>query len=123
MKFLIDECLSPNIVTVANDRGFEAYHVAHRGWGGCTDRRLLQHLLEEELVLVTNNRDDFLDLVSGVELHPGLLVILPNVRRAGQIALFGRGLEAVSKMTSLVNKVVDIHAGGLVRVSEVPNLG
>ena len=67
MKFLIDECLSPRLVSVANDRGFEAYHVAHRGWAGLRDPQLLKHLLDEELVLVTNDRDDFLDLMSGVE--------------------------------------------------------
>ena len=123
MKFLIDECLSPGLVSVANNRGFEAYHVVYRGWGGLTDPQLLRHLLDEELVLVTNNRDDFLDLVSGVELHPGLVVILENVRRADQIALFDRGLEALSKMTSLINKVVEIDADGAVTAFELPEIG
>ena len=123
MKFLIDECLSPGLVSVANNHGFEAYHVVYRGWGGLTDPQLLRHLLDEELVLVTNNRDDFLDLVSGVELHPGLVVIVENVRRADQIALFDRGLEALSKMTSSINKVVEIDADGAVTVSELPKIG
>lgn len=123
MKFLIDECLSPRLVSVANDRGFEAYHVVHRGWGGLLDSQLLKHLLDEELVLVTNDRDDFLDLMSGVELHPGLVVILDNVRRDDQVALFGAGLEVMSKMTSLINKVVEIHSEGAVTVSQLPEIG
>lgn len=94
----------------------------YRGWGGLTDPRLLRHLLDEELILVTNNRDDFLDLVSGVELHPGLVVILESVRRADQIALFDGGLEALSKMTSLINKVVEIDADGAVTVFEMPEI-
>jgi hypothetical protein len=61
--------------------------------------------------------------VSGVELHPGLVVILENVRRADQIALFDRGLEALSKMTSLINKVVEIDAEGTVTVFELPEIG
>lgn len=123
MKFLIDECLSPDLVSVANNRGFEAYHVVYRGWGGLTDPQLLRHLLDEELVLLTNNRDDFLDLVSGVELHPGLVVVLENVRRADQIALFDGALEALSKMTSLINKVVEIDAESTVTVFELPEIG
>ena len=123
MKFLIDECLSPHLVAVANNRGFEAHHVVYRGWGGLTDPQLLRHLLDEELILVTNNRDDFLDLVSGVELHPGLVVLLENVRRADQITLFDGGLEALSKMTSLINKVVEIDADGAVTAFELPEIG
>lgn len=122
MKFLVDECLSPHLVSVAHDRGFEGYHVAHRGWGGLTDAQLLKHLLAEELVLVTNDRDDFLDLVSGVELHPGLVVILANVRRARQTVLFDMALDALSKMASSINKIVEIDANGKVTVFELPKI-
>lgn len=122
MKFLIDECLSPHLVAIAHNRGLEAYHVVHRGWGGLSDPQLLRHLLDEELILVTNNSDDFLELVSGVELHPGLVVILENVRRAGQIA-FEVALETLLKVTSAINKVVEIDASGVVRVFELPEIG
>jgi predicted nuclease of predicted toxin-antitoxin system len=88
MKFLVDECLSPALTAVAHDAGHEAYHVVHRGWSGESDPRILQHLLAEELVLVTNNRDDFLALVQGVDVHPGLVVIVQNVRRSEQVRLF-----------------------------------
>ena len=122
MKFLIDECLSPRLVAVANARGFEAYHVAHRGWGGLGDAQLLKRLLDDELILVTNNRDDFVHLVSGVELHPGLVVILENVRRDEQIALFEAGLAAISKVKSLMNKVVEIDREGGVTFFELPGI-
>ena len=67
MKFLVDECLSPVLVETANERGFEAYHVVYRGWEGLKDGQLLKHLIDEELILVTNNRDDFVALVSNVD--------------------------------------------------------
>jgi predicted nuclease of predicted toxin-antitoxin system len=122
LKFLIDECLSPRLVAVANERGFEAYHVAHRGWGGLSDHQLLERLLGDELILVTNNRDDFVHLVAAVELHPGLVVILENVRRGEQIALFEAGLAAISKVKSLVNKVVEIDREGGVTFFELPEI-
>jgi len=65
MRFLVDECLSTRLVGAANDAGFEAYHVAHRGWGGRTDSQILELLIEHGFVLVTNDRDDYLGLVQG----------------------------------------------------------
>ena len=37
MRFLIDECLSPLLVSVAAQSGYEAYHIAHLGKAGWTD--------------------------------------------------------------------------------------
>src|SRR4051812_17044606 len=116
MKFLVDECLSPALVLAANERGFEAYHVAHRGWEGLKDGQLLKHLIDEELILVTNNRDDFVALVADVELHPGLVVILDNVRRDDQVRLFAAALDVIGAMTSLINKVAEVAKSGLVDV-------
>lgn len=118
--FLIDECLSPSLVNVANTRGFVAYHVAHRGWGSLKDRQLLRKLIEEELILVTNNRDDFLSLICGVELHPGIVVIVQNVRRDRQIALFEEAIDAMSGMPSMINKVLEIYDDGTITVYDLP---
>lgn len=122
MRFLIDECLTPALVSVANDAGFEAYHVVHRGWQGSTDRQLLERLLADELILVTNNREDFLALIEGVELHPGLVVILDNVRRSEQVRLFSEALAVIAPLESLINKVIDVSGAGDVRVYEMPKL-
>ena len=84
MKFLIDECLSPKLVQVANARGFEAYHVAHRGWSGESDSKIFRRIVREGLTLVTNNRDDFISLIKRTEIHPGIVVIVANVRSAMQ---------------------------------------
>ena len=120
MKFLIDECLSPALVTTANDHGFEAYHVAHRGWKGLKDGQLLKQIIDEELILVTNNRDDFVALVSGVELHPGLVVVLDNVRRDEQMTLFASALDAIGGMASFINKVAEVRRDGSVYVKDLP---
>lgn len=120
MRFLIDECLSPELVAAANNRGFEAYHVAHRRWSGLKDPQLLQKAISEGLILVTNNRDDFLALIRGVELHPGLIVIVENVRRPGQLAYFDAALDELSGMKSMINKVIEVDGGGVVTVYDIP---
>lgn len=81
MRVLIDECLSVRLVEVAQQAGFEAYHVAHRGWAALKDPALFVRIQDESFTFVTNNRDDFIALVREVDLHAGLIVILPNVRR------------------------------------------
>lgn len=112
MRILIDECLSPALVTVANDAGFEAYHVAHRGWAGYTDGQLLREILREEFVLVTNNRDDFLELIKGLELHSGLIVLVDNVRQSVQFDLFAIALSAATALPSMINRVIEIDRSG-----------
>jgi len=76
--------------------------VAHRGWEGSKDGQLLKHLIDEELIFVTNNRDDFVALVSDVELHPGLVIILENVPRDDQVNLFTSALDTIGAMPSLI---------------------
>lgn len=119
MKFLIDECLSPALVTVANEAGHEAYHVAHRGWSGLKDAQLREHLIEQDLILVTNNGSDLLVLLGAVELHPGLIVLLENVPREGQIAYFRAALGEI-RSASLVNRVAEVDARGRVKVYDLP---
>ncbi len=120
MKFLIDECLSPKLVRVANDRGFEAYHVAHRGWSGDPDFKILQHLIDEELILVTNNQDDFLSLIEDVDIHPGIVVIVENVRQARQVQLFKVALDACVTMGDMINAVVEVRNDGTTSLYHLP---
>ena len=83
MRLLIDECLSPALLEVAHRYGVEAYHVAHRGLSGAKDHAILRLMLEQDFTLVTNNGDDFLALIGEVELHPGLIVVLPKCVSCG----------------------------------------
>ena len=120
MKFLIDECLSPALVTVANDAGYEAYHVAHRGWSGLKDAQIREHLLDQDLILVTNNGSDFLALLGRVDLHPGLIVILENVRQDEQVKCFRSVLDAIRGEGELVNRVVEVDGRGRVTIYDLP---
>ena len=122
MRFLIDECLSPSLVDVASEQGFLAYHVAYRKWSGLKDPQLLAKLLEEELILVTNNRDDFLGIMGDVELHPGLVVIMENVPREQQMRIFGIALEALAQVSSMVNKVLEVSSDGSIAMYDLPSL-
>lgn len=76
MKFLIDECLSPELAELARDRGFaESTHATWAGLGSAKDWTIARRAVDEGFVLVTNNRLDFLKLYRREALHVGLICL------------------------------------------------
>ncbi len=72
MRFLIDECLSIDLVSIASQAGHEAQHVAHVGNAGWKDWNIARHAAEGDFVLVTNNASDFRMLCGAAVVHrPG----------------------------------------------------
>ena len=59
MRFLIDECLSVDLVIVDRETGHEAQHVAHVGRPGWKDWNVAHYANDGDFVLVTNNASDF----------------------------------------------------------------
>jgi hypothetical protein len=60
VKFLVDECLSPELVLRARASGFdESSHVVWLGRGGEKDWRLKPLILEGDWTFVTKNSIDF----------------------------------------------------------------
>jgi predicted nuclease of predicted toxin-antitoxin system len=108
MKFLVDECLSPNLVAVARRRGHEAAHVAHVGRAGWKDWNVVRYASEGDFVLVTNNADDFRRLYAAQALHAGLVIILPNVGRGLQRKLFSAALDRLAVEGEPINRALEV---------------
>lgn len=113
MRFLIDECLHTSLIRVANEAGHEAHHLVYRAWAGLEDYELRAIILREEFVFVTNNGRDFLELLAETELHPGLMIIVPNQQPPVQREMFQAALRTVAPLTSTVNKVIEVRCSGL----------
>jgi hypothetical protein len=104
VKFLIDECLSLDLVGVACDRGFvESSHVVWMGKSGWKDWELKPFILAGDWTFVTRNSVDFRgpadDPGSGgefanVALHAGLICINgpEGMTAEAQCELFSRNL-------------------------------
>jgi predicted nuclease of predicted toxin-antitoxin system len=59
-KFLIDECLTPDLATLARERGFfESAQVTWLGKAGWKDWELKRFILEQDWTFVTRNSADF----------------------------------------------------------------
>jgi hypothetical protein len=118
-KFLIDECLSPDLATLARQRGFaESSHVTWLGKAGWKDWELKDFILDEDWTFVTRNSSDFRGAVSapgargqyaGVTLHAGLVCINgPDQMGAyDEAELFAIVLDAIAD-GDLINEGIEI---------------
>jgi predicted nuclease of predicted toxin-antitoxin system len=113
VRFLIDECLHESPAGVAHAAGFEATHVNHLGLSGQPDWALTKQVIKEEFTLVTNNRVDFIQLFGSMELHAGLIIIVPNVVPAFQRALFEATVRYLAGR-ELIDSVIEATLEGKV---------
>ena len=75
MKLLIDECLSPDLATLAWDAGWHCAHVARVGLRSARDWQLVQYAIDNDWVIVTNDSAHFKTLVGRTAMHPGLVCL------------------------------------------------
>ncbi len=119
--FLIDECLSPDLVALAHSRGFDATHVVFRGLAGTADRDLLPVIRAEDFVFVTNNARGFIRLYAQANIHAGLVIIVPGGMAAEvQTRLFACVLDAIETMSDLINRIVEVYSDGSVEIRDWP---
>jgi predicted nuclease of predicted toxin-antitoxin system len=111
VKFLIDECLSPELVALARARGFhESTHVTWLGMRSRDDWAIVRRAVEEDFVLVTNNTADFRALYKREEIHAGVvcLNVAPGLmEREIQASLFLLALDRLGDV-ELLNEVLEV---------------
>lgn len=112
MRFLIDECLSIDLILVASQAGHEAQHVAHVGKAGWKDWNVVRYASDGDFVLVTNNASDFRKLYATQLIHAGLVIIIPNVKRLEQQRLFCGALDALATLGEPINRVLEVDIDG-----------
>lgn len=92
-RFLIDECLSVALAAVAKARGFPADFGPHLGLAGWQDWNIARFAFDNDYIIVTNNRRDFLREYLKFDVHAGLVILVPHVDRDRQIKLFSGALD------------------------------
>lgn len=117
IKLLVDECLTPDLVDIARARWIETAHVSRIGRASAPDWKLVQFAIEADYVLVTNNARDFKRLYKRIEIHPGLLIIVPQGGYALQIVLFEKVLDYIEAHPDTVNQLLEIDAAGRITVT------
>jgi predicted nuclease of predicted toxin-antitoxin system len=129
VRLWVDEDLSPTLVQVAQERGFEATCNRDRGVLGIKDPQLRQTVQREDFVLVTDNASDFRPMYARDEVHPGLIVMPAGHGREHQRELARQVIDLIVVTASgndqtpaefMVNRLVDIDADGVVAVYDLP---
>jgi hypothetical protein len=120
MKFLVDECLSPELTKLAHAKGHgESSHVVWLGHAGQKDWELKPLILQGDWTFVTKNSVDFRGLAENpgskgqyadVPIHAGLICLNgpPSMDLDMQIELFEQALVELDADGDLVNQVLEI---------------
>ena len=119
-KFLIDECLSPDLAEAARQRGFpESSHVVWMNKAGWKDWELKAFILDGDWTFVTRNSVDFRGPAEDpgtkgqyaeVALHAGLVCINgPATMSAdAQLEMFEALLLELGDPGDMVNEVIEV---------------
>jgi predicted nuclease of predicted toxin-antitoxin system len=120
MKFLIDECLSPELTILAHAKGYgESSHVVWLGRAGLKDWELKPIILDGDWTFVTKNSVDFRGPAerpgakgqyADVTLHAGLVCLNgpPSMDLDMQLELFEQALDELEVDADFVNQVLEI---------------
>jgi hypothetical protein len=119
-RILLDECLSPDLVARAQIRGYDATHVRFIGRAGMQDYNLIDVILDGDYMFVTNNARDFLKLFAKLDIHEGLVLILPHTRLAEQLRLFDAAFYFIATLDHTMNRVIEVHSIDDIRLSNLP---
>jgi predicted nuclease of predicted toxin-antitoxin system len=123
VRLLLDEHISPTLVTRLAQVGVYAQSVPHAGLAGQPDAAIWLHALEHDFAVVTTNARDFIVLLE-VEIHPGLIVLRESgLGREEQWARLEPVVQYVLRTADhdyLVNKLIEVTAAGKFSVREIP---
>ncbi|TWB53088.1 hypothetical protein FBZ98_10414 [Rhizobium sp. ERR 922] len=120
MRFLIDECLSPELAKIAHEKGHgEASHVVWMGLAGRKDWELKPMILDGDWIFVTKNSVDFRGAkdnpgakgqYADVAIHAGLVCLNgpPGMDLDMQVELFEQALMELDQDADLVNHVLEV---------------
>lgn len=121
MKFLIDECLTPELALSARARGYgESSHVGWLGRAGTKDWQLLPFIVEGDWTFVTRNSYDFRGPAdrpgskgqyARTDIHAGLVCLNGpegGMGFARQCELFEIALDAIKENPDLINQVLEV---------------
>jgi len=83
-------------------------HVNHLGLRTEKDWNLLKIVENNDWVLVTNNAIEFRGRYRRIEIHPGVVFLVPSVRGLDQVRLFEAALDHMQLLPDLVNRAIDV---------------
>jgi predicted nuclease of predicted toxin-antitoxin system len=131
VRLWFDEDLSPTLVQVAEEHGFEATCNRDRGMLGAKDNELRHVVQAEGFVLATDNATDFRPMLVRDGIHAGLVVIPGTVARDRQRELASIVIDYIVGLARqagedpadfMVNRVVEVDQHGECSIGDMPTI-
>ena len=121
LKLLLDENLSPALVSHLGSDDVDVVHVRDRGRQGIPDHLIAEWAYSEDRILVTANVRDFEKLARVRGSHPGLVLIEDGqMPRRDQMLLMERICAKLGpKSRDLVNCVLRVSVEGVMTWEEI----
>jgi predicted nuclease of predicted toxin-antitoxin system len=108
VRFLIDECLTVELAREAERAGYEAHPVVHLGKASWKDWTIRDYAVKHGFILVTNNASDFRKLYTASDMHPGPVILVPNVVQEKQVLLFHEAMKRLVEFGDALHKVLEV---------------
>jgi predicted nuclease of predicted toxin-antitoxin system len=123
-RIILDECMSPQLVSPLWVEGHDVIHVRNRGLNGAADHTIWRAAIGEDRTVCTINGKDFKKLAAATGLHPGVIVIPGGYAPSAQFNLTMMALTWVSTsnaQTGLMNRYIEVGHSGIVLTEIVYN--
>jgi predicted nuclease of predicted toxin-antitoxin system len=93
MRFLVDECTGPNVASWLRNNEYEVFSVFEDA-RGMEDDDIIQKAVEENWILITNDKDFGDKVFRDGHLHRGIILLrLQDERAASKIEVLSRLLK------------------------------
>jgi predicted nuclease of predicted toxin-antitoxin system len=119
-RFLFDECLCTALADLAHGLGYEATSIRNLNRLGDPDSAIAAFAAANDWIVVTNNRADYVRLYARIDLHPGLVVLMPSAPQATQLDLFAKLANMLIGLGDLTNKLIEIDRDGTITTTPWP---
>jgi predicted nuclease of predicted toxin-antitoxin system len=123
IRLLLDEHISPSLVSKLAHIGVFAQAVSHAGLAGWADRAIWKYALDRDFAVVTTNARDFIELLN-VDVHPGLIVLreggLSRTEQWDRIKPVIEHVHDSGDQYFLLNKLIEVTGAGQFEVRDIP---
>lgn len=120
IRFLIDECVSPKLADLSRPNLVDIVHANHRGLRTKDDQVVTRWCVANDHALITNNARDFRRIYNGLEVHPGLVILLPSIKTVFIQGLLDKAIDHALALPDIVNTLIEIDAQGMISTTELP---
>lgn len=97
MRFLVDECTGPSVAEWLREQGHDVFSAFHEA-RGIDDDRVLEIAIDEERILITNDKGFGERIFRQRQRHHGVILLrLGNERAANKVVAVRRLLDQYSE--------------------------